>query len=52
MDFREETNLKDLEKYELLVYPHATILTKERAEILTQYVANGGKLVMGCRTGY
>ena len=52
VDFREETNLKDLEKYELLVYPHAAILTKERAEILTQYVANGGKLVMGCRTGY
>lgn len=52
VDFREETNLKDLEKYELLVYPHAAILTKERVEILTQYVANGGKLVMGCRTGY
>ena len=29
VDFREETNLKDLEKYELLVYPHAAILTKE-----------------------
>lgn len=41
-----------LNKYQVLFYPHASILTKERMELLEQYVAAGGKLVMGCRTGY
>ena len=41
-----------LEKYEVLFYPHASILTKERMDVLKAYVAGGGKLVMGCRTGY
>ena len=48
----EKTGWKDLQKYEVLFYPHASILTKERTELLEQYVAEGGKLVMGCRTGY
>lgn len=48
----EKTGLKALQKYEVLFYPHASILTQERAELLEQYVAQGGKLVMGCRTGY
>lgn len=46
------TTLESLSRYKLLFYPHACILTKERAELLEQYVASGGKLVMGCRTGY
>jgi len=41
-----------LAKYEVLFYPHASILTRERMEVLEGYVAAGGKLVMGCRTGY
>lgn len=48
----EKTGLKVLQKYEVLFYPHASILTQERTELLEQYVAEGGKLVMGCRTGY
>lgn len=47
-----KTGLKDLQKYEVLFYPHASILTPVRTELLEQYVAEGGKLVMGCRTGY
>lgn len=46
------TNLKELAEYEVLVYPHAAILTKKTAELLTQYVRQGGQLVFGCRTGY
>ena len=48
----ERTTLTDLQKYELLFYPHAVILTKERMALLEDYVRGGGKLVMGCRTGY
>lgn len=43
---------ESLQQYEVLFYPHASILTKERMALLEQYAAAGGKLVMGCRTGY
>lgn len=46
------SSVEDLGQYEVLFYPHACILTVERMAILEQYVAEGGKLVMGCRTGY
>ena len=49
---RENMELESLKKYDVLFYPHASILTQERVELLEQYVAEGGKLVMGCRTGY
>ena len=55
MDFvylTEQTRQGELGKYEVLFYPHAVILTKERMELLEKYVAEGGILVMGCRTGY
>lgn len=42
----------DLSGYEVLFYPHAAILTKEGTKKLEDWVAAGGKLVMGCRTGY
>lgn len=45
-------SLESLRQYEVLFYPHAVILTKERMALLEEYVAAGGKLVMGCRTGY
>lgn len=41
-----------LRRYEVLFYPHASIMTEEWAAILEEYVRTGGKLVMGCRTGY
>lgn len=50
--FHENMELDELKKYEVLFYPHASILTEERMELLKAYVAAGGKLVMGCRTGY
>lgn len=48
----ENMTLEQLSQYEVLFYPHAVILTKERMELLEAYVEQGGKLVMGCRTGY
>ncbi len=41
-----------LSRYEVVFYPHASILTAERMRVLENYVANGGKLVMAARTGY
>ncbi|MGN0168181.1 MAG: beta-galactosidase [Acetatifactor sp.] len=46
------TTLESLSRYEVLFYPHASILTAERMALLEAYVAAGGRLVMGCRTGY
>ncbi len=48
----KKISLAELQKYSLLVYPHATILTKETADLLKAYVEQGGKLIMGARTGY
>lgn len=44
--------VEELAKYPVLFYPHPTIMTEERAEILKTYVEQGGKLVIGCRSGY
>lgn len=48
----ERSTLEELCAYPLLVYPHATILSERTANLLQEYVAQGGKLVIGCRTGY
>lgn len=40
-----------LAKYSVLFYPHPEILTPQREKLLEQYVAAGGRLVVGCRTG-
>ena len=48
----ERTGAEDLARYPLLVYPHATMLSVRTAVLLENYVAAGGKLVVGCRTGY
>ncbi len=48
----ETATWERLKKYEALFYPHAAILTPERMQLLERYVAEGGRLVMGCRTGY
>ncbi len=48
----ERATLDNLQKYEVLFYPHGVILTDERMRLLEGYVSAGGKLVMGCRTGY
>jgi beta-galactosidase len=49
---REGTTLEQLQRYPVLVYSHATILTEERANLLDAYVRSGGTLIMGARTGY
>ena len=48
----DDTAWEELQKYEVLFYPHASILTDARMKVLETYVSEGGKLVMGCRTGY
>ncbi len=49
---KDDSCIADLEGYEVLFYPHATIMTESRAELLKKYVANGGKIVFGSRTAY
>ncbi len=49
---RENTTAGELAEYPVLFYPHAVILTEERVKLLEEYVALGGCLVLGCRTGY
>lgn len=49
---RENTTMEDLKKYQVLFYPHATIITEKQIAVLKEYVAAGGILVVGCRSGY
>ncbi len=48
----EKLTAEDLARYGLVVCPHACILTPGRAEALERYVAAGGRLILGARTGY
>lgn len=48
----EDTEVQELSKYKLIIYPHAAIMTQKMVEVLTQYVMDGGTLIMGARTGY
>lgn len=43
---------KDLKQYDLLIYPHMTIVNPDYLPALEGYVRNGGKLLIGCRSGY
>lgn len=55
MDFmylREDTTIENLAAYPVLIYPHPAIMTEKRAQLLKDYVNNGGTLVLGCRSGY
>lgn len=47
-----DTKVEELSKYPVLFYPHAVIMTKERAILLEAYVEGGGCLIFGCRTAY
>lgn len=46
------TTADDLSRYKVLFYPHAVIMTAKQAELLKEYVGQGGTLVFGCRAGY
>ena len=48
---RENTELEELKKYPVLIYPHPEILTEKTARLLEEYVRQGGSLVLGARTG-
>lgn len=48
----ETTSIEELASYKVLFYPHASILTMQRVQLLEEYVRGGGILVFGCRTGY
>lgn len=48
----QNTMLDELAKYEVLVYPHAAIMTEASAKMLTRYAEQGGQIIFGCRTGY
>lgn len=48
----DDTELTELLKYKLVVYPHPTIFTQKRAALLKAYAENGGTVILGCRTGY
>ncbi len=41
-----------LAQYDLIVYPHAAILTDDTANLLRAYAENGGVVLFGARTGY
>ena len=43
---------EELDKYEVIFWPHAVIVKEWQAELLQAYVEAGGTLVLGCRTGY
>ncbi|MCH4192772.1 MAG: beta-galactosidase [Butyrivibrio sp.] len=45
------TQVEKLQKYELLIFPHAVVITSEQAGLLEEYVRRGGKLILGCRAG-
>lgn len=48
----DDSNADELKKYQVLFYPHATIMTEKREKVLRAYVEAGGILVIGCRSGY
>ena len=52
LSMRPTTTLADIAKYRVLVYPHPAILSEATADLLTDYVRQGGKIVFGARTGY
>ena len=47
----DSVNEGQLARYSVLFYPHPEILTEKRMKLLENYVAAGGKIVFGCRTG-
>nr|WP_275422372.1 beta-galactosidase [Paenibacillus mucilaginosus] len=49
---RDAVNLEQLQRYKVLVYPHAAIMTDETARLLTEYAEAGGIVIFGARTGY
>ena len=49
--YLDHADAQMLATYKVLIYPHAAIMTQERAQLLKEYVEQGGTLVTGCRSG-
>ncbi len=49
---QEDSGVEDLTEYPAIFYPHPSLINQERAELLKDYVSQGGILVIGCRAGY
>lgn len=47
----ESTEVEELLKYPLLIYPHGLLLSEKKANLLKGYVKQGGCLIIGARTG-
>ena len=41
-----------LADYDLVIYPHMTIVDDKYIPVLEKYVKDGGRLLIGCRSGY
>ncbi|WP_100404707.1 beta-galactosidase [Bacillus solitudinis] len=52
LNLHKSSTLEDLQKYNVLIYPHPAIMTEQTAQLLEQFTENGGKIVFGCRSGY
>ena len=52
VNINDEGTSRPLGNFTAAVYPHPTIMTPARAEILRAYAENGGTLFFGCRSGY
>ena len=48
---KEDTSAEELQKYPVLFYPHPMIVDEARVRLLTDYVEQGGTLILGCRSG-
>ncbi len=48
----EGADIRRLSEYEVLFYPHPSIMDEKTLKILKEYVENGGKLIFGCRSAY
>lgn len=49
---QKDSELSDLSKYPVAIYPHPTIMDEKRTQLLKDYIEQGGTLVIGCRSGY
>lgn len=49
---QKDSELSELLRYPMLLYPHPTIVDEVRVGLLERYVEEGGVLVIGCRSGY
>lgn len=49
---QEDSELSDLTKYPVILYPHPVLVDERRVSLLRSYVEQGGTLVIGCRSGY